>query len=200
VQGMAETPETRENLDPRQAGAGLDVSDADLWFVDQVLPLEAALMQFLLHNWRNKNDIEDLLQDVYVRVYEAALKQIPESTKPFVFTTARNLLINRVRRERIIPIEAVAEWETLNVAKDEPGPDRVLMARDELARLQVALERLPPRCREAILLRRIEGLSRREIATRMGISEYTVAEYLTCAMCAIADILYGEPADLGRKS
>ncbi|HEY5239063.1 MAG TPA: sigma-70 family RNA polymerase sigma factor, partial [Rhizomicrobium sp.] len=80
------------------------------------------------------------------------------------------------------------------------GPDRVLMARDELARLQVTLDRLPPRCREAILLRRIEGLSRREIAARMGISEYTVAEYLTHSMCALADMLYGEPADLGRKS
>jgi len=194
---MAETPHTR---DDRLMGVDLDVSDADLWFVAEVLPLEAALTQFLLHNWRNKNDIEDLLQDIYVRVYEAALKQIPESPKPFVFTTARNLLINRVRRERIIPIEAVAEWETLNVAKDEPGADRVLMARDELARLQVTLDRLPPRCREAILLRRIEGLSRREIAARMGISEYTVAEYLTHSMCALADMLYGEPADLGRKS
>jgi RNA polymerase sigma factor (sigma-70 family) len=197
---MAETPDVRDDLDLRPAGVGLDVADADLWFVGEVLPLEAALMQFLLHNWRNKSDIEDLLQDIYVRVYEAALKQIPESTKPFVFTTARNLLINRVRRERIIPIEAVAEWETLNVAKDEPGADRVLMARDELARLQVTLDRLPPRCREAILLRRVEGLSRREIAARMGISEYTVAEYLTRGMCALADILYGEPADLGRKS
>ena len=56
-------------------------------------------MQFLRHNWRNKADIADLRQEVYVRVYEAARKQIPDPAKPFVFTTARNLLIDRVRRE-----------------------------------------------------------------------------------------------------
>ena len=62
-----------------------------------VPPLEAALMQFLHHNWRNKSEIADLRQDVYERVCEAALRQRPNNTKAFLFTTARNLLIDRVR-------------------------------------------------------------------------------------------------------
>ena len=70
---MVETPETsREDADLRHAGAAMTASDVKAWFVREVLPLEAALMQFLRHNWRNNSDIDDLRQEVYVRVYEAA--------------------------------------------------------------------------------------------------------------------------------
>ncbi|HUJ03702.1 MAG TPA: RNA polymerase sigma factor, partial [Rhizomicrobium sp.] len=158
-----------------------------------VLPLEAVLMQFLHRNWRNKSEIADLRQDVYVRVFEAALQKIPDSPRAFLLATARNLIVDRVRRENVVPIEAIADWEVL--ARDEPGPDRQIMAREELHRLQAALDRLPPRCHEAVVLRQIEGLSRREIAGRMGISEKTVKRHLADGVRALADMLYGERPD-----
>ena len=170
-------------------------SDVDLWFVRKVLPLEAVLVQYLHHNWRSKPDIRDLLHDIYVRVYQAAQKEFPDNAKSFVFTTARNLLISRARHENVVSIEAVADLDALDVAHDEPGPERSAIARDELRRLQSALDRLAPRCREALLLRRVEGLSRSEIAQRMGIGEHTVKEYLASAMWMLADVLYGERAD-----
>jgi len=191
---MVETLDTsHEGADLHRPAVALAACKVDVWFAHEVLPLEAALMQFLRHNWRNKSDIADLLQDVYVRVYEAALKQIPESTRAFVFATARNLLINRVRREQIIPIEAVADLDALGVAMDEPGPDRSVIARDELRRLQDVLDRLPRRSREAIVMKQVEGLSRREIATRMGVTEKTVKWHLNEGVRELADILYGEP-------
>ena len=191
---MAETLDTsHESTDLLRPVAALAACEVDVWFAHEVLPLEAALVQFLRHNWRNKSDIADLLQDVYVRVYEAALKQIPESARAFVFATARNLLINRVRREQIIPIEAVADLDALGVAMDEPGPDRSVIARDELRRLQDVLDRLPRRSREAIVMKQVEGLSRREIATRMGVTEKTVKWHLNEGVRELADILYGEP-------
>jgi len=197
---MADTSDDdRESLDPRHSSAGVKASDLRAWFIHEVLPMEAALTQYLHHNWRNPNDIEDLLQDVYVRVCEAAVRQRPDSTKAFVFTTTRNLLIDRVRREQVIPIEAVLDLDSLGIAVDEPGPDRNVMAREELRRLQAALDRLSPRCREVVVLRRIEGMQRRAIALRMGISEATVAEHLANGVSALADILYGEAADFRRK-
>ena len=78
-----------------------------------------------------------------------------------------------MRRERVIPIEAVGDLDALGVAFDAPGPDRSVIARDELLRLQGAIDRLPPRCREVVTLARIEGLTGREIAARMGVSEIT---------------------------
>ena len=57
---------------------------------------------------------------------------------------------------------------------------------------------LPPRAREALLLRRVDGLSRAEIAQRMGIGEGTVKEYLSESVCALADMLYGE-TEIARR-
>ena len=170
----------------------MTVPDAKAWFVREVLPLEPALMQFFRRSWRNKSDVEDMCHDVYVRVYEAACKEIPAPARPFVFSVARNLLINRVKREHIVSIDAVADLDTLGIALDEPGPDRSAMARQDLQRLQDALDKLPPRCREAVVMRKIEGLGRREIAARMGIAEATVAEYLAIGIDALADLLHGE--------
>jgi RNA polymerase sigma-70 factor (ECF subfamily) len=181
------------------AAKGTAVSAADDWFEREVLPLEALLMQFLERNWRNPSDVPDFRQEVYVRVYEAALKELPQNTTQFVLTTARNILIDRARHERVVPIEAASDLEHLTAVADAPGPERIAMARDELRHLQAAMDRLPPRCREAIVLRRVQGLSRTEIAVRMGISEVSVSRYLSRAICALADTLHGEPSNIRRQ-
>jgi RNA polymerase sigma-70 factor (ECF subfamily) len=193
---MAKTPDDNcEGTQKRNSGAAEPAPALKAWFVREVLPLEAALMQYLQHSCRDKNEIADLRQEVYVRVYEAARKQIPNPARPFVFTIARNLLINRVRRERIVTIESVVDLDALDVAIDTPGPDRSAIARDELRRLQIAIDRLPPRCREAVILGRIEGLSGQEIAARMGISEAAVSKHLAVGMFALANVLYGERSE-----
>ncbi len=196
---MGDTPENgRETADLRRS-TGMSEEGLNGWFVREVLPLEAALMQFLRRSWPNKSDIDDLAQEVYARVYESAREKIPQPVKPFVFTIARNLLIDRVRHEQVVPIEAVADLETLGVAVDAPGPDRNVMAQDELRRLQAALEKLPPRAREVVVLGRIEGLSGKEISQRLGIGASTVSEHLATGMNALADLLFGDEAELGRK-
>jgi RNA polymerase sigma-70 factor (ECF subfamily) len=193
---MVERPETRNEGDAmRSSDAASAASKADLWFVREVLPLEAPLMQFLHRNWHNPAEIADLRQETYIRVYEAARRQLPEKPRQFVFTTARNLIIDRVRRARVIPIESASDSETFDVAADEPGPDRVVQARDELRQMRDALDRLQPRHREAIVLGRIEGLSRQQVAQRMGITELTAAQYLKLGIAALTDLLYRAPED-----
>jgi RNA polymerase sigma-70 factor (ECF subfamily) len=189
----------REGDAPLQ-GAGVITSDVDVWFVREVLPLESVLMQFLRRNWSNKSEIADMRQEVYVRVYEAAREKIPNPDKPFVLTTARNLMINRVRREQVVSIETMADLDALGMASDAPGPEAVAIGKDTLRRVQFALDRLPERAREVIVLKQIEDLSRAEIAQRMGIGEETVKWHLAKGMRALADMLYGEPGELGRKS
>jgi len=187
---MTDTPD--RSREPTHTGTSMSASGLEEWFVREVLPLEAALMQFLRRSLRNKDDADDVCQDVYALVCEAAQQKQPHPVKPFVFTVARNLLINRVRRDQIVSIEAVADLDVFNLASEEPGPDRSVIARDMLRKLQIALNRLPPRCREAVVLKRIEGLSRREIASRMDITEQTVADYVAHGMRVLADTLYDD--------
>ncbi|HEY5237733.1 MAG TPA: RNA polymerase sigma factor [Rhizomicrobium sp.] len=195
---MSETPEIFcDGSGSPLAAAGMPELKA--WFVREVLPLEANLMQFLRHNWRDHSDIEDILHDVYVRVYEAARRQIPDHAKAFVFTTARNLLSNRIRERAVIPIDAVSDLDALNVAIETPDPERGAVARDELRRISTAIDRLPPRGRQVVMLRRVDGLSRGEIAVRMGISEDAVSVHLSRAMDALASILFGDATDKGER-
>jgi RNA polymerase sigma factor (sigma-70 family) len=63
-----------------------------------------------------------------------------------------------------------------------------------------AIARLPPRRRQAVYLRQVEGLSRREIATRMGIGEETVKEYLAEGLFDLAELLFSEPTDMRRRT
>lgn len=192
---MAETHEPGQfDADLHGAGAVLNASDVNAWFVREVLPLEPILMTYLRHHWPDKAEVEDLRQEVYARVHEAARKETPRNVKPFMFAVARNLLINQMRRENVVPIEAVADLEELDIAVDAPPPDRSVIARDELRRLQAAIDRLPPRCREVVILGRVEGLTGREIAARLNIGTATVSEHLENGLRLLAKSLYGEEA------
>lgn len=174
-------------------------AEAKAWFVRDVLPLEAMLMRFLQRNCRNPGDVEDVRQEVYANILRAAEKALPEKTKPFLFTTARNILINRLHRENVIPIEIAADLDLTIVPSDDPGPERTVLAREALRRLQLALNDLPPRHREALLLKRVEGLSLQEISRRMGISEQVVSNYIRRGVFALADQLYGEQSAVGGE-
>lgn len=191
---------TGDGADLRRAAMAVTSAQARAWFVREVLPLEAMLTRYLKKNWHNKSEIEDFRQDIYERVLEAAEQKIPDRSRAFVFQTARNLLIDRLRKEAVVAIEAVADLETLDIAAEEPSPERSAFARDMLRRLQFALDHLPPRCREAVVLKRIDGLSQREIAVRMGITEQAVANHVARGMCVLADVVYGEQLDTGSRA
>jgi RNA polymerase sigma-70 factor (ECF subfamily) len=198
---MNEIPDPgRGDSELHRLGAAVNAAALEEWFVREVLPLEAMLMQFLRHNWRDKSDIEDMRQEIYIRVCEAAEREIPKSAKSFLFATARNLLIDMARKESVVPIEAVADMESLGIELDTPSPDRSAIAKDELRKLQNALDKLPPRHREAVVLGRIEGLSGREIASRMGIAETTASQHLKLGMHALTDLYLRETTDPARRT
>ena len=161
------------------------------WFAREILVHESALMRYLLRTWFRRDEIHDLRQEIYVRVYEAAAKVRPTQPKSFMFTTARHLMTDRLRRSRVVSIDAVGDLDALNVLIDEISPERRLSARQELRRLTDAFDRLPDRCREVVWLRRVEELSQKQVAARMGISEKTVEKQVAKGSRLIAEYFYG---------
>lgn len=151
----------------------------DDWFMRAVLVHEGALMRYLHRNWRdNPSDVVDLCQEVLTRVYAAAQKERPVQVKSFIFSTARHLLCDLVRRAQIVRIELVMDMETLDISSEEADAEEQLSARQELRHLQAALEALPVKSRQVIELRRIHGYSQKEAAAHLGISESAVESHI----------------------
>ncbi|MFK3648170.1 RNA polymerase sigma factor [Lysobacter enzymogenes] len=169
-------------------------NDLDAWFAADILCHEAALVQYLRRAWPHPDEVHDLRQEVYVRVYEAAGKARPHQPKSFLFATARHLMTDRLRRGRVVSIEPVGDFESLNVLIDECSPERRLGARQNLRRLAQAFDRLPERCREAVWLRRVEELPQKQVAQRMGITEKTVEKQIAKGMRLLAEHYFGGEA------
>ena len=168
------------------------------WFCNEVLPLEPSLRHFIRRNWREPTDITDLLHDVYERALTGARLGIPAHTRAYVFTVARNHLVSLAKRAHAVPFDFVPDMSSLDLETDLGGTERQLNARDELRRAQRGLEQLPARCREVVWLRKVEGLSTRETAIRLGISVDTVEKQTTLGMHALVDFMLGGDGKIKR--
>lgn len=163
----------------------------DTWFKREILAHEAMLLRYLRRVWPRKDEVHDLRQETYARVYQAAMASRPASARSFLFTTAHHLMADRVRHERVVSIEAVGDIEALNVLSDEISTERRVGARQELERLARALDLLPPKCRKVLWLRRVEGLSQKEVAERLGVSVKTVEQHVSKGGRLLAEYMLG---------
>lgn len=176
----------------------IDDAALNAWFCGHVLPLEPALTSFIRQNWRIADDVVELRQDIYERVLVGSRDELPTNAKAFVFTVARNHLINQAVRARIVSFELVADLESEMPVNDLLSTERHLDARDQLRRARDGLDALPPRCREVVRLRKIEGLSTKEVAERLGVGLDTVERQLTMGMRALVDFMLGGSGKIVR--
>jgi RNA polymerase sigma-70 factor (ECF subfamily) len=172
----------------------------DDWFMQDVLPLEPALTRFLQRNWRQPAEIADLRQETYARAYEAALRERPKLVKPFLFQIARNLMIDRLRRQSVVSLETMADFDWANVTDDRPSLESHVAARQQLRLLQEALDDLPPRCRQIVVMRKIDGLPQKEVARRMGIAVETVENQVAKGVRLLAQALEGRRGTVASQS
>jgi RNA polymerase sigma factor (sigma-70 family) len=170
-----------------------------VWFAREILAHEAPLMRYLNRHWKRRDEIHDLRQEIYVRVYEAAARARPTiSPKSFLFQTARNLMADRVRRSRVVSIETVGDLSVSNVTVDEISEERRFGARQDLKRLAAAIDALPPKCREIVWLRRVHDMPGKDVAARLGVNVRTVESHVLTGMRILADVFFGRETKEGR--
>ena len=155
-------------------------------------------------NSARPDEADDVLHDVYERALVGASRSLPDHTRSYVFTVARNLLITRARRAKIISFDLFAEMDQLAQSQwelaDRLTPERHATGRQELQRAIEGMDNLPPRCREVLRLRKIEGLSTREVADRLGVSISAVEQQLTLGMRALANFMLGGSGQIERHA
>jgi RNA polymerase sigma-70 factor (ECF subfamily) len=145
------------------------------WFVDEVMPHEPILRAYLRRKFPQlTTEVDDVVQESFLKTFRAKAEGKLHSARGFLFTAAHNLALDIFRRrQRISPVERrLADAQALTI--ENPSPPECSIHAQELELLTEAIESLPVRCRQVLKLRKIYGLSHREIGIQLGISERTV--------------------------
>jgi RNA polymerase sigma-70 factor (ECF subfamily) len=148
------------------------------WFAEFVQPHEATLRAWLQNRFGRQVTIDDIIQEAYVRVWQAKLEGELRSPKAFLFATARNLALDYLRRHHVTRTDGLVENELANVLDDGDTIPETVSRNQELALLTEAIQTLPERCRQIFTLRAVYGMTQREIGEKLGISDRTVAAQL----------------------
>jgi RNA polymerase sigma-70 factor (ECF subfamily) len=159
------------------------------WFAEEVQPHELSLRAYLRSKFRELPDVDDLVQETYARLLRAREKAPVRRPKSMLFATARNAALDFFRRRRIVTIESLANIASLPVMEDRPNAAESLCHDQELQLLAAAIQTLPPRCREVVVLRKLHGRSHRDIAQQLGISEHTVNAQLAIGVLRLRDYM-----------
>lgn len=142
-----------------------------------VAPLRAYLARLL----GDRVEAQDVAQNAFVRIHATVNAGAAREPRLLLFATARRLALNEIRRRRRHPLEVTGGHPLTEAPSEETPVEDIVSARQELARLEEILLRLPPGCRQVFLLRKVEDLSHTQIARRLGISVKTVENHMTRA-------------------
>lgn len=169
------------------------------WIATHILPLEGQARRWLTQHVRSlsSSDVDDLIQESFYRIWMTDLSAI-QRPAAYLYVILRNLLLRRSRHAKIVPMERMGEIDELSIPNDELGPDRTISARQELDRLSRIVEAMPEQCRRVFELRKLEGLSQREVSLKLGISERTVEKHLAKALGRVMQMKLNEAGTEAR--
>lgn len=168
------------------------------WVRTEIMPHETAVRNWLRRSKVAAEDIDDLIQDAYCKL--VSLDTVEHISRPdgYFFRIVRNLLMDHIRRSAIVRFETVEEMALSSVCSEEASPEQIVGAQDELEQVWRLIRKLPLRCRQIIELRKVEGISQKEIARRLGITESTVENEAALGMRLIIKGLREENVVMAR--
>jgi RNA polymerase sigma-70 factor (ECF subfamily) len=166
---------TRSQGDRHRAHGQLQLSTV---VSDYTAPLE----RFFRRRVSVRAEVDDLVQEVFLRLARQDGTETIDNPQAYVFQVAANILRDRGRRRLTHSADEHQSFEDELHGADALSPERVLAARQSVARLKVALLKLPLRTQQVFVLHRFEGLRYGEIANRLGVSLSAVEKHMMKAM------------------
>ena len=168
------------------------------WVAREIMPHEAHIRAWFSRARLSPEDVDDLMQEAYCRI--AMLDAVDHISSPhaYFFSVARNLLLRRLRRQQIVPFEAISEIESYR-DEDMPSPEEQTSSRMAYERVMALIANLPERCRRVVELRKIEGWSQKQIAEHLGMTEKAVEKQIWAGVRAVREAwaLAERPSDGG---
>ncbi|WP_341022538.1 RNA polymerase sigma factor [Brevundimonas diminuta] len=155
----------------------------------RVLPHEPSLRAWLSSKRGAGIDVDDVVQETYAVL--AARETVSDIRHPraYLFQVAQSVVVRHVRRARIVSIQAAEDLERFDPVADAASPEQTAIDRDELRHLAEMIAAMPGQTRQAFILRRVHGLSQREIAERMRLAESTVEKHIARGLRFLIDRL-----------
>jgi RNA polymerase sigma-70 factor (ECF subfamily) len=172
-------------------------NDLAEWLATHILPHEAEVRRWLRGASSSRSDEDDVIQEAYCRLARLEDRSQIRSGRAYFYVVVRNVLLERLRRERIVRIDT-AEIDLLRIEADTPTPEREYSGRQQLALVFGLIEGLPEPCRSIFRLRKIEALSQRETAQRLGVSENVVEKQVASGLRLILKALSGREPGVVR--
>lgn len=159
------------------------------WLTLHFLPHEAELRCMLRRVCVSAAEIDDVIQETCYRILLIQDLDHVRSPKPFVFRTAKNIVLDRIRRDAVVSIETMANLDELDIADSAPSPERVVFAREELKWVFGLIGQLPDRCKSVFRARRVQGMSQGETAQTLGLTDSVVEHEMMRAMRLMSDMI-----------
>lgn len=169
--------------------------EVSYWFDRELRPHEPALRSYLRARFPALSDPDDIVQEAFIRVLRARESDGVRSPKALLFTVAKNLALDVFRRQHA-DFEDIANLEDIPVLQEEASASLTHEAKLQL--LEAALQTLPERCRQVIMLKRFHGLSYDEISRELGISHNTISAHITAGVTKCRDYLLARGVTKGR--
>ncbi len=156
------------------------------WFETSLKPHEPMIRNWLASRYGVLCEVDDVIQETFLRVYEAKKKGDVSSPKAFFFAVARNVAVDQMRKNKLAHTELRADWDELDFLDEANGIEEATARNSELELLTEAIQSLPVQCRRVFTLAKVYGLSYRQIGDEMGISVNTVSAQITIGISKVS--------------
>ncbi|MEH3120708.1 MAG: sigma-70 family RNA polymerase sigma factor [Sphingomonas phyllosphaerae] len=155
------------------------------WVAREVLPHEPHVRHWLRRSGTTAEDADEIIQEAYCRIAMLGDVDHIDNAHAYFFSIVRNLLVRRLKRQRIVPLETIAEVDAWH--DDRPSPEQAAAGRMAYAKALDMIGQLPERCRRIVQLRKIEGWSQRRIAEHLGTTEKAVEKQVWLGVRALRE-------------